>query len=131
MIGLDTNVLVRYLTQDDPIQSARATELMERELSESEPGYVGLVVLAETAWVLQRLYSATAEEIRETVADLLVTGQIEVENRAAVTRALTLSRSGNCAFPDALISASAEVAGCTTVVSFDRGAVRAGMSLLT
>jgi predicted nucleic-acid-binding protein len=131
VIGLDTNVLVRYLTQDDPTQSTRATKLMEQGLSEAEPGYVGLVVLAETAWVLQRLYSATAEEIRETVADLLATSQIVVENRAAVARALTLSRTGNCALADALIAASAEVAGCTAVVSFDRGAVRAGMKLLT
>jgi predicted nucleic-acid-binding protein len=104
---------------------------MEQGLSEAEPGYVGLVVLAETAWVLQRLYSATAEEIRETVADLLATSQIVVENRAAVARALTISRGGNCAFADALIAASAEVAGCMTIVSFDRGAVRAGMKLLT
>lgn len=71
MIGLDTNVLVRYLTQDDPAQAARATRLMEQELSENEPGYVGLVALAETTWVLQRLYRASAAEIRDTVADLL------------------------------------------------------------
>ena len=131
MIGLDTNVLVRYLAQDDPGQSARANQLMEDELSADEPGYVGLVVLAETTWVLRRLYRATADEIQETVADLLGTSQIVIENRTAVTRALTTSRDGNCAFTDALIAASAAGAGCTKVVSFDRGAVRAGMTLLT
>jgi predicted nucleic-acid-binding protein len=131
VIGLDTNVLVRYLTQDDPEQSARANQLMEVELSADEPGYVGLVVLAETTWVLRRLYRATTDEIQETVADLLGTSQIVIENRTAVTRALTTSRDGNCAFADALIAASASGAGCTKVVSFDRGAVHAGMTLLT
>ena len=131
MIGLDTNVLVRYLVQDDPAQSARANQLMENELSEEAPGFVCLVVLAETTWVLQRLYSATAHEIRETVADLLGTSQIVVENRDAVTSALVKTHDNNCAFADALIAASAEGVGCTTVVSFDRGAVRVGMTLLT
>ena len=131
MIGLDTNVLVRYLVQDDPAQSARANQLMENELSEEEPGFVGLVVLAETSWVLQRLYSATASEIRETVADLLGTSQFVVENRDAVTHALAKTQDNNCAFADALIAASAVGAGCASVVSFDRGAVRAGMTLLT
>ncbi len=131
MIGLDTNVLVRDVAQDDPVQSARATQLMERELSQDKPGYVGLVVLAETTWVLQRRYRATANEIAEMVGDLLGTTQIVLENRAAVTRALTTALNGNCAFADALIAASPDVAGCTTVMSFDRGAVRAGMTLLT
>ena len=130
MIGLDTNILVRYLTQDDPAQAARATRLMEQELSEDEPGYVGLVALAETTWVLQRLYRANAAEIRETVADLLGARQIVVENRDAVSRALATSSDGRCTFADALIAASAAVAGCTSVVSFDHGAVRAGMKLL-
>ena len=56
MIGLDTNVLVRYLVQDEANQSARATRLIERELSEREPGFIGLIVLVETCWVLKRLY---------------------------------------------------------------------------
>ena len=131
MIGLDTNVLVRYLAQDDPAQSARANRLFEEELSEEEPGFVGLVVLAETTWVLQRLYRATTEEIHVTVADLLGTSQIIVENRTAVTRALNTSRDGNSSLADALIAASAADAGCTHTVTFDRGAMRAGMTLLT
>lgn len=104
---------------------------MEDELSEAEPGYVGLVVLAETTWVLQRLYRATAQEIRETVADLLGSSQIVVENRDAVTRALATASGSNCAFADALIAASAGAEGCSSTVRFDRGAVRAGMTLLT
>lgn len=130
MIGLDTNVLVRYLTQDDPDQAARATRIVEQELTEETPGFIGLVVLVETVWVLQRLYRASAEEIRETVTDLLGSRDIVVENRDVVTRALALSRKNSCGFADAIIAASALNAGCDKVISFDRGAVHAGMSLV-
>ena len=61
MIGFDTNVIVRYLTQDDPVQSPKATELIERGLTEEEPGFVSVVTMAETAWVLERVYGRTAE----------------------------------------------------------------------
>ena len=54
MIGLDSNVLVRYLTQDDPIQSPKATEIIERRLTEENPGFVCIVAMAETVWVLDR-----------------------------------------------------------------------------
>lgn len=130
MIGLDTNVLVRYLTQDDPDQAARATRVVEQELTESTPGFIGLVVLVETVWVLQRLYRASAEEIREMVTDLLGSRTIVVENRDIATRALALSRQDSCGFADAIIAASAFNAGCDKVISFDRGAVHAGMSLV-
>ena len=130
MIGLDTNVLVRYLTQDDPDQAARATRVVEQELTEGMPGFVGLVVLVETAWVLQRLYSASPEEVRETVSDLLGSSAIVVEHRDVVARALAISKQGSCDFADAVITASAFNAGCDKVVSFDRGAIRAGMTLV-
>lgn len=130
MIGLDTNVLVRYLTQDDPDQAARATRVVEQELTEDAPGFIGLVVLVETVWVLQRLYRASAEEIRETVTDLLGSRAIVVENRDVVARALALSKQNSCGFADAVIAASAFNAGCDQVISFDRGAVHAGMTLV-
>ena len=130
MIGVDTNVLVRYLAQDDPRQSARATRLIEAELTASSPGFVGLVVLVETSWVLARLYRATAEEVRTTVADLLAARQLVVEQRAIVTGALARSRDQDCSFADALIVQSAVAAGCVRIASFDRGAARAGMTLL-
>jgi predicted nucleic-acid-binding protein len=111
-------------------QAARATRVVEQELTEDAPGFVGLVVLVETAWVLQRLYRANAEEIRETVTDLLGSRTIVLENRDVVTRALTISKQNACGFADAIIAASALNAGCERVVSFDRGAVRAGMTLI-
>lgn len=130
MIGLDTNVLVRYLTQDDPTHAALATRVMEQELTEDAPGFVGLVVLVETIWVLQRLYRASTEEIRESVNDLLGCGSIVVESRDVVARALATAAKNSCGLADAIVSASALNAGCTKIVSFDRKAVRAGMTLV-
>lgn len=126
MIGLDTNVLVRYLTQDDPRQAARANRLIENELNERRPGFVGLIVLVEVCWVLKRLYGATQQELRDVVRILLEARQLVLEARAVVMRAL----AGQGDLADVLIVESARDAGCEGVVSFDRKAIRAGMSLL-
>jgi predicted nucleic-acid-binding protein len=130
MVGLDTNVLVRYLAQDDAAQSARATRLVERELSEREPGYIGLVVLVETCWVLRRIYRATPDEVRQVVRDLLAARQLVVEQRALVARALGQlgDKAGDLA--DALIAEGAVEAGCARTVTFDRKGTRLGMELL-
>jgi len=130
MIGLDTNVLVRYLTQDDKAQAKRATKLIEQQISEEAPGFIGIVVLAEAVWVLQRLYSASFQEVLQTVRDLLASRNIVIEDRNVVARAVAVSERSGAGFPDALIAMSAASAGCDEVVTFDRGAVRAGMLLL-
>jgi predicted nucleic-acid-binding protein len=130
MIGLDTNVLVRYLAQDDAAQSARATRLIEHELNERDLGFIGLVVLVETCWVLKRLYGATPTELRETVRDLLDTRQFVVEQRTVVLRAVTQLGSAAGDLADALIAESAAEAGCARTVTFDKQGVRLGMELL-
>ena len=130
MIGLDTNVLVRYLTQDDPDQAAQATRILEEELTGDDPGFIGLVVLVETIWVLRRLYKASPEEIRETVNDLLGSRSILIENRHVVARAVATSEKNASDFADSIIAASALDVGCRKIVSFDRGAIRAGMTLV-
>jgi predicted nucleic-acid-binding protein len=83
-----------------------------------------------TRWVLQRLYQASAEEIRETVNDLLGSRSIVVENRDVVARALTVSEKNSCGFADAIVAASALNAGCNRIMTFEQGAVRAGMTLV-
>ncbi|MBM5811995.1 MAG: type II toxin-antitoxin system VapC family toxin [Gammaproteobacteria bacterium] len=130
MIGLDSNVLVRYLVQDEPDQAARATQLIEQELSAVNPGFIGLIVLVETCWVLRRLYRVTSAELLQVVADLLDTQQLVVENRPAVLQALDDSRTRRCTLVDALVARCATAAGCSRVVTFDRGARSAGMTLL-
>lgn len=130
MIGLDTNVLVRYLAQDEPAQSARATKLIEHELSERQPGFVSLIVLVETCWVLKRLYGATAAELRTTVRDLLDARQLAVESRPLVAQALARVADGGTDVADALIAECALNAGCERIVTFDKSAAKVGMSLL-
>jgi predicted nucleic-acid-binding protein len=71
MIGLDTNVVVRYLTQDDVVQSAKATELFEPGLTEEEPGFVSVVAMAETIWVLERIYGLTPAELAAAIERML------------------------------------------------------------
>lgn len=134
MIGLDTNVLVRYVAQDDVHQSALATRLIEQELSASRPGFISLVVLVELCWVLKRLYGATDAELLATVGDFLEAAAFRVEQRGVVQSAL--SKLANVSttkagFADALIAALASHHGCTKTVTFDHGASRtAGMTLL-
>ena len=130
MIGLDIHVLVRYLTQDDTAQSARATRLVERKLSDRDPGYIGLVVLVESCWVLKRLYGASPAELRETVRDLLDSRQLVVERRAVVAAALARLGGGPGDIADALIAEGDSEAGCERTVTFDKSAVKLGMTLL-
>jgi predicted nucleic-acid-binding protein len=130
MIGIDTNVLVRYLAQDHPAQSARATRLIESELSERQPGFVGVVVLVETCWVLKRLYGASVSELKQTVRDLLDSRQIVIEQREAVTQALARLGDTSGDLANALILEAASAAGCERVVTFDKAAAKLGMSLL-
>jgi predicted nucleic-acid-binding protein len=132
MIGLDTNVLVRYLAQDDKAQAATATRFIETRLSERAPGFISLVVLIELCWVLQKLYSATTSEMAVAVADLLATPQFKLQAREAVqdvVRILQAEPTGKAGFADFLISRIALREGCSAVVSFDRAAIRhAGMT---
>jgi len=130
MIGLDSNVLVRYLTQDDPAQSARATRLIERQLTERQQGFISLIVLVELWWVLKRLYRATAAELRQTLQDLLDTRQFAFEQRDAVIRALKNLDAGADDIADALIVEASLAGACERIVTFDKRAVKAGMVLL-
>lgn len=135
MIGLDTNVLVRYLAQDDARQAAIATRLIERDLSVTHQGFISLVVLVEMLWVLQRLYAATPSECLETVEDLLESAQFVLEQRHVVQTAIQNIRSHpqvKADLPDVLIVQLAKAQGCSQTFSFDKTAVRsAGMTLLT
>ena len=133
MIGLDTNVLVRYLAQDDATQSAVATRLIEQDLSASSPGFISLVVLTELGWVLKRLYGASEAELLQTVADLLASPQFQVENRAVVQAAVQHMRGlkTQAGWTDLLIAQIAQAQGCRHTVTFDKTAARsAGMRLL-
>ena len=128
MIGLDTNVLVRYATQDDGHQSAAAEKLIGALTPES-PGFVSVIALVESVWVLRRLYDADQGSINTFVKHLLSARELVIENADAVRRAL-VSTHGSAEFTDALISQSALAAGCDYTVTFDKRAARVdGMRL--
>jgi predicted nucleic-acid-binding protein len=130
VIGLDTNILVRYIAQDDAVQSPKATALME-QLSETEPGFISLVSLVELAWVIQGCYSATKAETVAILEKLLRVQTLCVENADVVFKAVRSYAGSNADFADCLIERSAHHANCTRTMTFDQKAAKtAGMHLL-
>jgi predicted nucleic-acid-binding protein len=124
MIGLDTNILVRYLAQDDPVQSPRATELIERQLTEGNPGFVSVVAIAETAWVLERAYGLADHEIAAAIELMLGVEVFVVDSEQEVFTAMIALKQGRGSFADALIGALGAKAGCSRTLTFDRKALR-------
>ena len=122
MIGVDTNVLVRYLTQDDPVQSPRARHIIEQRLTVDRPGFISLVTIAETVWVLGRSYAMSPAAIAAIVQDLLRSTTLIVQNEREVFTALFTFESGAASFSDALIAALGRWAGCSATLTFDRKA---------
>jgi predicted nucleic-acid-binding protein len=124
MIGLDTNILVRYLTQDDPIQSPKATEIFERRLTEENPGLVSIVAMVETVWVLERAYGLTTDEIVGAIERVLQTDVLIVENEQEVFTAMIALKEGQGSFADAVIAALGARMGCSWTLTFDQKALR-------
>jgi predicted nucleic-acid-binding protein len=124
MIGLDTNVLLRYLVQDDPAQSPRATEIIERRLTEENPGFVSLVSILEMVWVLGSLYRRTRGEIADHIEMILAADTLEVQNEQEVYQALVALRNGTGTFEDALIGSIGVWRGCSATLTFDGNAAK-------
>ena len=120
MIGLDTNVLVRYLTQDDAIQSRQATEIIERRLTEGRPGFINVVTMVETVWVLDRVYGLSNYEIAAAVERILQADTLYVQNEQESFTAMTALKTGAGSFSDAVIGALGAWAGCTVTLTFDK-----------
>ena len=124
MIGLETNILVRYLTQDDPIQSPKAREIIEGRLTEENPGFVSIVAMVETVWVLDRAYKLQPHEIAAAVERVLQADVIIVENEQEVFTAMIALKEGRGSFADAVIAALGAGAGCSCTFTFDQKALR-------
>lgn len=125
MIGLDTNVLARYIAEDDAAQSAAAARVLE-SLSAESPGFVPLVVIAELVWVLQFSYRFNKREVADVVEKLLRSAELMLENAEIVARALREFRRSRADFADCLIERCAHAAGCQHTVTFDRRAASLG-----
>jgi predicted nucleic-acid-binding protein len=124
MIGLDTNILVRYLTQDDPLQSPKATAIIERRLSEETPGFVSIVAMVEIVWVLERAYRLPAHRIAAAVERMLQTDVLVIENEQEVFTAMIALKEGQGAFADSVIAELGLKAGCSCTLTFDHKAAR-------
>ena len=123
MIGLDTNVLVRYVMQDDPRQSPRATRLIE-SLSADEPGFVPVVALVELVWVLSGSYGLDRKQVATVLDTLLRSKELMLDRAELVTQALNRYSAAGADFADALIERIAAAAGCSATMSFDAGALK-------
>jgi predicted nucleic-acid-binding protein len=124
MIGLDTNVLVRYLAQDDPVQSRKATEIIEGRLTQANPGFISVVAMVETVWVLDRAYRLAPLEIAAAIERTLQADVLEVEDEQEVFSAMIALKQRRGSFADALIGALGAKAGCVCTVTFDQRALR-------
>lgn len=130
MIGLDTNVLVRYIMQDDVKQSLLATTLVE-SLTVDEPGFVSLVSVVELGWVLTSSYDLHREQVADALEVLMRSKTVVVDRTDEVTKALRIFKASSADLADCLIERTAASAGCRRTMTFDVGAAKAsGMTLI-
>lgn len=130
MIGLDTNVIVRYIMQDDAKQSPKANALIET-LTPETPGFVSIVSIVELVWVLGSCYDLKREQVAQALDALLRTKEIVMDRADLVVKALRVFSGSTADFADCVIERMAEGAGCSKTVTFDVGASRlAGMTLI-
>lgn len=131
MIGIDTNVLVRFLTEDDPVQSPAAERFLMEQCSAANPGWIGVIVLCEIVWVLQRGYGYSRNDIAAVLAQILRTAELEIEDKECARRALKSFRNGSADYSDNLIAQRNGKAGAIETYTFDRNAAKLdGFNLL-
>ena len=131
MIGIDTNILVRYLAQDDEAQSPVASRIIDGFTPEA-PGFISQVVLVETVWVLGRSYKMAREAIADTVETLLRARDLVIEGAEVGYLALATYRQTKADFSDAIIAHGGKLAGCMETLTFDKRAANdTGMRFLS
>ena len=124
MIGLDTNVLVRYLTQDHPEQSPRANELIESRCTREDPGWIPLIVVCELVWVLRGAYGYQKSVVIQVLEQILASRDLEVGDAQIAASALSAYKNGPADFADYAIVLSSRAAGCELTYSFDQKLAR-------
>ena len=127
MIGLDTNVLVRYIVRDDDEQSEAATRLIESKCTADTPGFVSSIVLSELAWVLTRGYGYGHDMVGRVIRRALSVQELKVENAELAWRALRLFEQGKADFADYLIGVSNRESKVDATYTFDKRAVESDL----
>lgn len=124
MLGLDTNVLVRYLVRDDPLQFEKARRLIKRESDKREPVLICQLVLLEAEWVLRSQYELSKAEILSAFSALLDVADLAIEDEPSVEYALYSWKDSGANFADCLIEARNLRLGCEATATFDRKALK-------
>ncbi|MCE5294914.1 MAG: type II toxin-antitoxin system VapC family toxin [Chlamydiales bacterium] len=125
MIGLDTNLIVRYLIQDDAAQTKKANLLIENAAENGTPMWISQITLCETIWVLDRGYKLPKQEILHILHELLQTPEIKIENDSITWLALhDYETSKSVGFVDCLIGRQNAYNGCTTTYTLDKQAAK-------
>ena len=124
MIGLDTNVPVSYVVQDDPEQGPAAARLIETQCTADAPGRIDHVVLCELVWVLETAYGYAREQVAGVLRQVLATAELVVESPELAWAALRAYQAGPADYADYLIGQRNHAAGCETTCTFDRRAAR-------
>jgi predicted nucleic-acid-binding protein len=119
MLGVDTNVLVRFLVRDDEAQFEKARKLIKREVAAGRGVLVNQLVLLETEWVLRSQYSLPKNVIIQTISELLNASDLQFEDEAAVEEALFVWKDATADFADCLIGAKNRRLGCRATATFD------------
>ena len=123
MIGLDTNILVRYIVQDDPRQAASASRVIAAGAREGETFFIAHIVLCELVWVLEDVYGYGRQAIAPVLEAILATRQFAFEGKDLLWQALADYREGKADFADYLIGRIGLTAGCEKIFTFDRALV--------
>ncbi|WP_105414815.1 MULTISPECIES: PIN domain-containing protein [Neorhizobium] len=124
MIGIDTNVLVRYALDDDPHWSPIVTRFLDTQLSPQRPGYINPITLVELVWTLRRKPEYNRSKLADLIESLLASDSLILGEAEAVERALAAFRQGGAGFADYLIAELNEAAGASPTVTIDRGAAK-------
>ena len=119
MLGIDTNVLVRFLVQDDEAQFEKARKLIKREVSAGRRVFVNQLVLMETEWVLRSRYSVSKNQIIEAISGLLDANDVQFEDEPAIEEAIFIWKESTADFADCLIGAKNRRLGCRATATFD------------
>ena len=132
MIGIDTNVLVRYITQDDEVQSGIATEFIENYCLSGNKIFVNNLVICELVWVLKKCYKLSKPKTINVIENILQISQFSIENVQIMWQALTDYKKGPADFADYVVGRTNTFNNCDETVTFDEKASKSkGFSLLS
>jgi len=124
MMGLDTNILVRYITQDDPQQCAKVNALFDKQISQENSAVISKIVLSELTWVLSHAYGYSREQIALVIQQIIITQEFVIEDSESAIKALQDYQTGKAGFADYFLARTHLAMGAKHTVSFDKKALQ-------